>query len=59
MHNSKNIIVFPFVFDILNFQDLMTRENIFIYTCIFLNLFYKMNECIFEIYIYSLVILIF
>ena len=58
MHNSKYIILFSFVFEIIIiFHDLMIRENNFIYTHIFfLNLFSTRNECIFVIEIYSLVI---
>ena len=59
MQNSHNIILSPFIFYIIYFycHDLMIKENIiFTLMYFFLNLFYKKNECIFEIKINSLVI---
>ena len=51
MHNFKIIILFPFILEIIivfssfNYK----RKYFYLYSCIFLNLFSKRNECIFKI----------
>ena len=49
MHNSNNIISFPFIFEIIiifsGFND--KRKYFYLHSCIFLNLFSNRNECIF------------
>ena len=48
MHNSHNIILFPFIFEIIIiFSSLNDKRKIlYLHSCIFLNLFSKRHECI-------------
>ena len=50
IHNSNNIVSFTSIFEIIiGFSWLNNMRNYFyIHSCIFLALFFKRNECIFE-----------
>ena len=60
MHNSNNLVLFTSIFEIIIvFSLVKNKRKYFLYTHIFIVLFSKRNECIFEMKIYSFIIKIF
>ena len=57
----NNVILILFIFEIIiMFSQLNDkRKDVYLHSCIFLNVFYKIHECIYLIKIHSIVILIF